>query len=157
MLRLSFAWDSMASTVPICFLHLGGKVRVLPNMSTPKMSTPSMSTFKMSTPRTSTSQNVNSPKISYFAKIHCVSYFTTCQTAPQAGNFDHYQAHFHYILCGTWDGVTQELEKMDNLDDFKTYLRSYRYDDSNHYYFETITLTMTRTTILSHLYRKLAQ
>ena len=105
MLRLSFAWHSMASTVPICFLHLGGKVRVLPNMSTPKMSTPSMSTFKMSTPRTSTSQNVNSPKISYFAKIHCVSYFTTCQTAPQAGNFDHYQAHFHYILCGTWDGV----------------------------------------------------
>ena len=53
------------------------------------------------------SQNLNSPKISNFDKILCVSYFTTCQTLHKQ---EHYQAHFHYILCGTWDGGTQELD-----------------------------------------------
>ena len=36
--------------------------------------------------------------------------------------FDQYEAHFHILYVhGAWDGVTQELEEMD---DFKTYFDS---------------------------------
>ena len=42
----------------------------------------------------------------------------TCQTAPETGSFDLYQSHFYILCVVTWDGVTAE---MDNLNDFKTY------------------------------------
>ena len=66
---------------------------------------------------------MSTPKIYSLTKYAIfLSYFITCQTAPQTGSFDQYQAHF--TLCGTWNGVMPDLEKMDNFDDFKTYFDS---------------------------------
>ena len=59
---------------------------------------------------------MSTPKNLYFDKMHCTYLHVFC-TAPQTGNFDQYQAHF--TVCGTWNGVIQDLEEMDNLDDFK--------------------------------------
>ena len=118
----STAWPLQSS--PICFLRLRGKVWVhkisTPKMSTLRMSTPRMSTPKMSTFQNVNSQNVNSPKILPKSTVWVIS---------QPVRPFHKQEVLITIKL-TWDGVTQELEKMDNLEDFKTYLGSYRYDDS---------------------------
>ena len=70
---------------------------------------------------------MSTPKILYCNKMHCIfklhhnlqCWNVTYQTAPQTGSFDPYQVYILYV--GQWDGVVQDLEEMDVLDDGSYY------------------------------------
>ena len=61
-----------------------------------------------------------------------LSYFITCQTAPQTGSF----SSFNTVWYMEW-----YYAKIENLDDFKTYFDSYGEDDNNHSYHFELMLT----------------
>ena len=117
---LHFAQHSMASTVESNLLPtLGREGLGSQNINSQNINSQNVNSQNVNSQNVN-SQNVNSPKILPKSTVWVIS---------QPVRPFHKQEVLITIKL-TWDGVTQELEKMGNLEDFKTYLGSYRYDDS---------------------------